>query len=235
MSGSDGSEPARPRLVAGYERLLRCRQWRLTAGVRSESRSWSARRRCPNGSRGRLRASTRWRSATSRRSSAPREPGRRPPPPWGYRLYERLDAWVFGRASAMRDARLPDAGRTAQPSPGRPPDVVVSFLPTARPKWPGPEPRHGVWTIVPADVCEHRSDPCRFWDVCLRHATTATAIAAIRRPPPAGARPGVGPHRSALRDTHPRRRGMGVGAPRGEHAQGDPSRRSARRRGSRAQ
>ena len=110
----------------------------------------------------------------------PREPGSQPPPPWGYRLYERLDAWLFGRASAMRDARLPDAGRTAQPSPGRPPDVVVSFLPTARSKWPGPEPRHGVWTIVPADVCEHRSDPCRFWDVCLRHATTATAIAAIR-------------------------------------------------------
>ena len=50
----------------------------------------------------------------------PREPGSQPPPPWGYRLYERLDAWVFGRASAMRDARLPEA-RTEGPAIARSP------------------------------------------------------------------------------------------------------------------
>lgn len=109
----------------------------------------------------------------------PREPGSQPSPPVGYRLYERLDAWVFGPASAMRDSDLTSAHlRTRLPS--APLDVIVSFMPTVRSKWPGPAPRHGVWAIAPADVGRRDPDPSRFWDVCTRRPRTVTEIVAMR-------------------------------------------------------
>ena len=77
------------------------------------------------------------------------------------------------RDARLRSARRPD-GRPSHRRVG-PLDVVVSFLPTARSKWAGPAPRHGVWTIVPGTSAGRRAPPCRFWDVCLRHGTTATA------------------------------------------------------------
>jgi len=110
----------------------------------------------------------------------PPEPGPRPRPPLGYRIYERLDAWVFGPASAMRDSGPPPVRQRAPLPPGRRLDVVVSFLPAALSGWPGDPPRHGVWAIVPGDVGAHRPDPYRFWDVCMRRATTATRVVAMR-------------------------------------------------------
>ncbi len=100
-------------------------------------------------------------------------------PPLGYRLYERMDEWVFGPATSMRDADLtPTHLRTRLP-PG-PLDVVVSFVPTGRSQWPGPAPRHGVWAMAPADVDRRRPDPSRFWDVCTRRPRTATEVVAMR-------------------------------------------------------
>jgi hypothetical protein len=100
-------------------------------------------------------------------------------PPLGYRLYERIDEWVFGPASAMRDADLTlTHWRTRLPQ--SPLDVVVSFVPVGRSQWPGPPPRHGVWAIVPADVDRRRPDPSRFWDVCTRRPRTATGVVAMR-------------------------------------------------------
>jgi hypothetical protein len=101
------------------------------------------------------------------------------PQPRGYRLYERIDEWVFGPATSMRDADLtPTHVRTRLP-PG-PLDVVVSFVPIGRSEWPGPAPRHGVWAIAPADVDRRSPDPSRFWDVCTRRPRTATEIVAMR-------------------------------------------------------
>ena len=103
---------------------------------------------------------------------------RRSRPPWSYRLYEQLDAWFFGPASAMRASAVPSIRPQTEPPPG-PLDVVVSFLPAERPAWPGPAPRHGVWAIAPADV-GGRPDPNRFWDVSTGRATSETAIVATR-------------------------------------------------------
>lgn len=67
-------------------------------------------------------------------------------------LYERLDARVFGDASALRPTRLEafpiPLGRQL-PTP--PLDVVISFPAADPPAWQGPPPRHGIWTVVPAD------------------------------------------------------------------------------------
>ena len=109
----------------------------------------------------------------------PPERRSQPRPPLGYRLYERIDEWVFGPASAMRDADLAPAQSRTRLSPG-PLDVVISFVPTGRSEWPGPAPRHGVWAIMPADVGRRRPDPSRFWDVCTRRPRTATGIVATR-------------------------------------------------------
>jgi hypothetical protein len=101
------------------------------------------------------------------------------PPPLAYRLYERIDDWVFGPATSMRDSDIaPTHLRTRLP-PG-PLDVVLSFVPTGRSQWPGPAPRHGVWAIAPADVDRRRPDPSRFWDVCARRPRTTTRVVARR-------------------------------------------------------
>ena len=56
-----------------------------------------------------------------------------------------------GRARcATPVCRRPDRGRSHRPVAR--PTWSCRSCPTARSKWPGPEPRHGVWTIVPADV-----------------------------------------------------------------------------------
>jgi hypothetical protein len=109
----------------------------------------------------------------------PRERRSQPPQPLGYRLYERIDDWVFGPATSMRDADMTPTHLRTRPPPD-PLDVVLSFVPTGRSQWPGPSPRHGVWAIAPADVDRHRPDPSRFWDVCTRRPRTATGVVAMR-------------------------------------------------------
>lgn len=97
-----------------------------------------------------------------------------------YRLYESIDATVFGPMDAMGDADLSliSPGRTTL-ADDDPLDVVVSFLPVDRMAWDGPTPRHGVWAIVPMDDGRPASAPRRFWDVRRRSATAATTLVAL--------------------------------------------------------
>jgi hypothetical protein len=80
----------------------------------------------------------------------------------------------------MRDSNLISTWSPTTQPPSDPLDVVISFLPAAGTTWPGPEPRCGVWEIVPADVGERRPDPGRFWDVCTHRTTSVTGIVAMR-------------------------------------------------------
>jgi hypothetical protein len=105
--------------------------------------------------------------------------GARPPRgPLVSLLYERLDARVFGDASAMRRTRLEALGiAVGRQPPSAPIDVVIAF-PAADPSaWQGPPPRHGVWTVAPADDGRPGAAMRRLCDVRGRVAG-ATAVLA---------------------------------------------------------
>jgi hypothetical protein len=92
-------------------------------------------------------------------------------------LYERLDARVFGEASALRRTRLGALPIPIRRSPAAPLDVVVSFPAAEPPVWLGPPPRHGVWTVAPADDGRPGAGVRRLGDVRGR-IPGATAILA---------------------------------------------------------
>jgi hypothetical protein len=94
-----------------------------------------------------------------------------------HRLYERLDARIFGRPGATRAVHLPPDAT------GRPEaavvDVVVSFVPRDPKTWDGPPPPHGVWAVVPMDDGRPTSAPSRFWDVRRRRDVATTSLVAL--------------------------------------------------------
>jgi hypothetical protein len=93
-------------------------------------------------------------------------------------LYERLDARVFGEASALRRTRLEGLVRPMERlPPSAPVDVVLSFPADDPPVWQGPPPRHGVWTVRPADDGRPGAAMRRLGDVRGR-AAGATAVLA---------------------------------------------------------
>ena len=85
--------------------------------------------------------------------------------------YDRLDARVFGAASALRPARLEPVAADGEV------DVVVSFVPGGRRGWPGPPPRLATWTLAPLDDGGPGGPPERTRDVGLRAPTETTLLA----------------------------------------------------------
>ena len=104
--------------------------------------------------------------------------GARPPrPPLASLLYERLDARVFGAAAALRRTRLEalpiPMGRQL---PAAPLDVVISLPAADPPVWQGPPPRHGLWTVAPADDGRPGAGVRRIGDIRGRFAGTTTIL-----------------------------------------------------------
>jgi hypothetical protein len=97
-----------------------------------------------------------------------------------YRLYGWVDAKVFGRPHALREADLSTIPfvRTSSTDTG-PLDVVVSFLSANRTSWDGPAPRHGLWAIAPMDDGRPESASSRFWELRERSETLTTALVAL--------------------------------------------------------
>jgi hypothetical protein len=94
-----------------------------------------------------------------------------------YRLYEWVDARVFGPSRAMDAADLSPILRGAMPADVGPIDVVVSFVPADRTFWDGPAPRHGIWAIVPMDDGRPAQAPIRFWELRGNMTASTTVVA----------------------------------------------------------
>jgi hypothetical protein len=110
----------------------------------------------------------------------PSPDGCSPRPPLALRLYDRLDALVFGGSEALRptDLGLLRRGSTSPADVG-PVDVVISFLPGgAAADWSGPPPRLRVWRLVPLDDGLPGAVPARFWQVALGDVRGSISIVA---------------------------------------------------------
>ena len=110
---------------------------------------------------------------------SPRD-GCSPRPPLALRLYDRLDALVFGGSEALRltDLGLLCRGSASSADVG-PVDVVISFLPGgAAAGGSGPPPRRGVGRLVPVEDRRPGAVPARFWQVALGDVGGSISIVA---------------------------------------------------------